>query len=362
MLTLPGTLTLSLDKQKMRKYQVNHRKVTIKEIANEAGVSTQTVSRVINNRPDVAPATRHKVQSVIDRWHYQPSQVARSLTRGTSNTIGVVISGLPQIGPSKLLTGIEENARTLGFTLTLSLISETREKDINQAINQMLSARVDGLLWASVPREDDDKDKLFHKLSTLPIPVVVNGIQPQPDLSFIEIDNYHGGKIATQHLIDQGYKKIGIITGEMNEWSAKQRFNGWRDALRMAGRSVTKASIFYGDWTATCGATGIATLWQQLPDLDALFVSNDQMALGVLNTVYNMGKQVPTDLGVVGFDNTPESEFYIPPLTTVQQNMFKSAQLAVSELNRLIKRATNDQLLDHKVHIVNPELIVRDSS
>ena len=341
---------------------INNQKVTIKEIASEAGVSTQTVSRVINDRPDVAPATRRRVQTVIDRWRYQPSQVARSLTRGKSNSLGVIISGLPQIGPSKLLTGYEASAREFGYTLSLSLIQEADEQSIDLSLNQMLSARVDGLLWASMPKEGDNKRYLIDKLRQISIPVVVNGTEPDPSLSYIEVDNFYGGKIATQHLIERGYQKIGIITGDMAEWSAEQRLFGWRDALKEADRCLDETLVFYGDWTANSGAVGIRALWEHHPDMDALFVSNDQMALGVLNRAHGLGKQVPADLAVVGFDNIPEAAFFIPPLTTVQQNMSKSAELAVSELDRLIKAKTNHVSLEPKIQIVNPQLIVRESS
>lgn len=341
---------------------VNKKKVTIKEIASEAGVSTQTVSRVLNDRPDVAPATRQRIQTIIDRWRYQPSQAARNLIRGKSNAIGVVISGLPHTGPSKLLTGIEAIARKLGYTLSLNLIHETTENNINQSINQMLAAGVDGLLWASVPMATDEEQHLFEQLCHLNIPVVLNGPEPYPLLSNVEVDNFVGGQIATEHLLKKGYKSIGIITGNMNEWSAKQRLSGWRSALQKAGHPASVDKIYHGNWAATSGADGIRWLCQHNPEMDAVFVSNDQMALGVLNTLHQMGKRVPTDMAVVGFDNIPESAFFIPPLTTVRQNMFISAELAVSELDRLIKAQAKNVLLDPKNHVVNPELIIRESS
>ncbi|MEM7331689.1 MAG: LacI family DNA-binding transcriptional regulator [Chloroflexota bacterium] len=341
---------------------MTNQKVTIKEIAREAGVSTQTVSRVINNRPDVAPATRQRVQTVINRWQYQPSQVARSLTLGKSNNIGVVISGLPQIGPTKLLTGAEAKTRELGYTISLSLIHDTSEKSIDLALNQMLSSRVDGLFWASTPTEDDDSNYLIDRLSQLPFPVVVNGVKPMTPLAFNEIDNRYGGRIATQHLLEKGYKKIGIITGPMNEWSAKERLAGWRVALSQSNSSFDDSLIFYGDWSPASGAKGLYSLCERHPDLDAIFVSNDQMALGVMNSAHALNKRIPEDLGVVGFDNIPESAFFIPPLTTVQQNMSQSAAMAVSELVRLIKAKAEHLPSDPTIQIVKPQLIVRESS
>ncbi len=341
---------------------INNRKVTIKEIASEAGVSTQTVSRVINNRPDVAPATRKRVQTVINRWQYQPSQAARSLTQGKSNTIGVVISGLPQIGPTKLLTAFESITSELGYTLSLSLIHDTTEKSIDVALNQMLATRVDGLLWASTPTETDNIQHLRERLIQLPFPVVLHGIEPDPYISVTEVDNRFGGRIATEHLINKGYTKIGVIAGVIQEWSAKQRLAGWRDALLEANYSHDESLVFYGDWSPASGAKGIQCLWNRHPDMDAVFVSNDQMALGVLNSAHNMNKRIPSDLGVVGFDDIPESSFFVPPLTTVKQNMSQAADLAVFELVRLIKAKTDNVSSTPTIQIVKPQLIVRKSS
>ena len=162
-------------------------------------------------------------------------------------------------------------------------------------------------------------------------------------------------------MIDRGYKKIGIITGQISEWSAKRRLDGWRTALSDAGYCYDDSLIFYGDWSPISGAKGIHSLWERHPDLDAVFVSNDQMALGVMNSAFSLNKQIPQDLGVVGFDNIPESAYFIPPLTTIRQNMSQSAAMAVSELVRLIKAKAEHISTDPKTQIVKPQLIVRES-
>lgn len=164
------------------------RRLTMREVAEQAGVSTQTVSRVLNHRPDVAPETRQRVQQIIDRLGYQANNVARSLVQGRSFTLGVVAAGLEYFGPSRTLSGVEQEASDLGYVLLLSLMRQPGNGDVVQLLRDVLARQVDGIVWA-VPEIGSNRDWIRKESSRLPVPVVFLSMQPQPNLSVVAIDN-----------------------------------------------------------------------------------------------------------------------------------------------------------------------------
>lgn len=336
-------------------------RITIKEIAQEAGVSKQTVSRVLNNRPDVSEQTRQRVQSIIDRNGYQPSSLARSLTRGRTFTLGVVCSDLQHFGPSQTLMGINQAARQLGYTLSLSLVHNLELLNVKSMLGNLIAQHVDGIIWAPVVgKEGKMYQRVLHELAEMAVPVVVNG-EPGFEFTAVYSDSYAGAQLATSHLLEQGYQTIGIITGPMQEWSARQRLAGWQHALRMANRPIAESLIAYGEWTAVSGYLGLQQLLTQRPDLDAVFVSNDQMALGALKAAQEGGRVVPNDLGVVGYDDIPEASYFTPPLTTVQQDLSKIGRLLVQALDQQIQNQERDNYPTQIIEIPT-KLIVRAST
>ncbi len=338
------------------------RRVTIKEVAEEAGVSTQTVSRVINDRPDVAPETRQRVQQIINRLGYQPSNIARSLIRGRSFTLGVVGWGLEYYGPSRTLSGIEQGASELGYVLLLSLIRQPGNSDVGLLLRDMLSWQVDGIVWA-VPEIGSNRDWIRKQIPRLPVPVVFLSMEPQPDLSVVAVDNRSGGRMATKHLLDQGQQNVGLITGPLTWWEARQRQSGWEHALKEAEITIDHSLVVEGDWKAASGEQGLRRLLEQRPDVDAVFVSNDQMALGALQAARQMGVRVPEDLAIVGFDDIPESVYFHPPLSTIRQDMVELGRRAVIELGHKIEATQQDKaVVEPKTISLQPELIVRESS
>ena len=333
-------------------------RITIKEIAQQAGVSKQTVSRVLNNRPDVSPKTRNRIQTIIERSNYRPSKLARSLTQGRTYTIGVLGSDLRHVGPSHTLIGIDEQAYATGYALSLSLLHEQDDVSMLETIlHEMMAHQVDGIIWTAVNKLGTF-EQVLAQLTELPIPVVVGSeLQPQ-GVSAVHTDSCVGGAIATQHLLDQQYKTVAIITGPLNEWSAKQRLNGWQQTVSAPDDSL----IFEGDWTAASGYSGVQQLLQQRPDIDAIFASNDQMALGILKAAQELGHCVPQDLGVVGFDDIPEAMYFTPSLTTIRQNLVENGRLLVQELDRQIQAHSNQEPVEPQVLQTPPQLIIRASS
>ena len=194
---------------------VPRRRVTIKQVAREAGISTQTVSRVLNNRPDVAAETRQRVQGVIARLGYQPSRIARSLIQGHSSTLGVVGTGLDYFGPSRTLVGIVDRATDLGYTLCLNLVRRPEANDVGQLLQDMVAQHVDGIVWA-VPEVGSNREWIRERGFQLPVPVVLLSTEPHANLSTVCVDNRAGGRMATQHLIEQGYRQIGLVSGPLS--------------------------------------------------------------------------------------------------------------------------------------------------
>ncbi len=338
------------------------RRVTIKQVAHEAGVSTQTISRVINDRPDVAPETRQRVLAVIDRLGYQPSALARSLIRQRTHTLGVVTAGLRYIGPSRTLNGITAQAEELGYSLLLKKLPKFDSGDVVSILNALLARQVDGIIWA-VPEVSNNRDWLQDRLPHLPVPIIFLTMHPQEGLSIVAVDNYQGGRIATEHLIEQRYRHIGHIAGPLVWWEARQRKAGWEDALQNAGIPPDDKQWTEGNWSSESGEGAILRLLDQYPEMEAVFVANDQMALSVLQVACRRGLRVPQDLAVVGFDDIPEAAYFCPPLTTVRQNLHELGCIAVEQVIYTIEaRQGGENNYEPGIVWLKPELIVRGSS
>jgi LacI family transcriptional regulator len=341
-------------------------RLTIREVAEAAGVSTQTVSRVINNRPDVAPGTFDRVQQIISDTGYSPNMFARGLTQGRSHTLGIVAYGLEYFGPSRVLTGIEQQAAEMGYSISLNLIHEPETLDVEALLSSLYSRQVDGIIWA-VPDVGDNRLWSNAAGTDRPVPVLmVGGMGGQSLLGAIGIDNRAIGRLATEHLVAGGARHMGIITGPMNWWEARQRQLGWRESLQEQGLPAADRQVVNGDWGATSGEEGLYRLIEQQPDLDAVFASNDQMALGVLQAAHRLGRRVPEELAVVGVDNIAESSHFWPALTTVDQPLRDAGGLAVREIISAIRRARSSHRGQETTSaprtLLQPQLIIRESS
>lgn len=337
------------------------RRVTITRVAEEAGVSKQTVSRVINDRPDVAPDTRRRVLAIIDQLGYQPNSVARSLKSKRSFALGVVGYGLDYFGPSCTLSGIEQEASELGYTIILHLIRQPETNSVEELLRKMQSRYVDGIIWA-VPEIGDNLAWLEEKTPRPSAPIAFLSREPQPDRFVVAFDNHSGGLMATRHLIAQGCQYIGLITGPLDWWEARQRRLGWREALQSVGLPAEDSLIVEGNWSAASGERGLNELLARHPEIDGVFACNDRMALGALKAARELGWRVPEDLAVVGFDDIPDAAYFHPPLSTVRQDMVELGRRAVRELGEEIQAHQSDRSLTPKTVLLQPELIVRESS
>jgi LacI family transcriptional regulator len=340
---------------------VKKKSVTIKEVAQAAGVSAQTVSRVLNARPDVSMETRQRIQAIIADLGYSPNSVARSLIQGRTHTIGVVGYGLGYYGPARVLTGIERRATEMGYSLLLGLLREPEIDNGEEIFHNLFARQVDGIICA-VPEIGANHDWIVKQYSHLSVPLVFINMQPLSGLAVAAVDNFLGGKLATQHLLDQGYCRIGIITGPLSWWEASQRLYGWQDALQAAGQPAGKEMIAAGDWYPSSGASGMEKLLRNCPTLEAVFVCNDPMAAGALQSARRMNLSVPGDLAVVGFDDVPEAAYYSPSLTTISQPLTELGAQAVNLLNEMLSSQQESQSRTAKATWLQPKLIVRESS
>jgi LacI family transcriptional regulator len=339
-----------------------NRPITISQVAVEAGVSSQTVSRVVNNRGEISPETRQRVKEVIQRMGYHPNVIARSLSQQRSHTLGVVASGIEFYGPSRSLLGIEQAANNLGYSILLSLVHQPKDGSFEKVYHNLISRQVEGIIW-QVPEIGDNRAWLRQEAQQPTTPVIFMDMQPDMKLNTVSVDNFTGGLLATQHLVSQGYQKIGLITGPLNWRSALERMRGWQEALLRAGFPNDDRWMVEGDWSARSGEQGCIKLFESFPEMEAVFVSNDQMAFGVYQAACRLGKRIPEDLAIVGFDDIPESAYFCPPLTTVAQDLFELGKLAVQAFINIYETAQTGVLNPQpQTFVVQPNLVVRASS
>ncbi|RPI86550.1 MAG: LacI family transcriptional regulator [Chloroflexi bacterium] len=341
---------------------IKSQRITIKQVAKLAGVSYQTVSRVINDKGEVSPETRKRIQDIIDQYGYKPSAVARSLSQKRSYTLGVVTAGLKYIGPSMILNGMTDEADELGYALILKKLPKFHTNNVQPIFEALLAQHVDGIIWA-VPQVGENQKWLEEQTSPLPVPFMFLTASLRSDLSSVDHDNYLGGKMATEHLLLQGYRKIGHISGPLDWLSARQRKKGWEDALQEAGIDPEEMPCVEGDWSSASGVPAFTHLLSDDPEVEAVFVANDQMALSVLQLACKKGIKIPDDLGVVGFDGIAESEYFWPPLTTVSQDLHALGATAVKEIVNIIELLyEGEEKIEAKQIILPPKLIIRESS
>lgn len=337
------------------------KRVTIKDVAQAAGVSTQTVSRVMNKFAYVSDETRQRVEAVVEQLGYRPSTLARSLIQQRSYTLGIVTFGLKYIGPARTLNGITAKADELGYMLLMKELDNFEPKTIDDVIDSLLARQVDGILWAA-PEIDDNRDWLDERVDRIPIPILFLSMQPRTNIPSVATDNFQGAVMATQHLLDGGRKKIAHISGPLDWWEAQERKRGWHETLKNAGIEPSRHHWTEGNWSSPSGEKAFIELMESFPEMDAVFVANDQMALSVLREAYRHNISIPEHLAVVGFDNIPESAYFYPSLTTISQDLQLLGELAVKNVVEMIKARQENQTFVAQSSFIQPTLVVREST
>ncbi len=332
-------------------------RVTIADVAREAGVSTQTVSRVVNRRPDVAAATRAEVEQVIRQLGYHPSAAAQSLASHRSRTLGVAVVGLEYVGTAQTLSGIISASSAAGFTVLVNEIRSANEQPTDELIAPLLQRQVEGVIFCG-----PDVGGSFAKVETAfrshSIPLIfAHSSTAAEGRAAVTIDNALGSESAAEHLVANGARTIAHIAGPMDWVEAVERRDGWRRAMQHHQLDASDDLLVEGDWGPASGAAALDELLRRVAHVDAIAVANDQMALGVLHRAHQVGIQVPAQLLVTGFDDIVEAAWTTPSLTTVRQPLFDAGCAAIS----LALRAIDDAESDHEITLPTT-LIVRESS
>ncbi len=335
---------------------------TIADVARVAKVSKATVSRVLAGQSQYIRAeTRQRVLAAIEELGYHPSHAARSLKSKRSCTLGIVGYGLEFYGPSCTLSGAEEEASELGYTLLLHLIRQPETNNVAELLDEMQARYVDGLIWA-VPEIGNNHAWLEDPAFQPSVPVVFLSAEPRPNRFVVAVDNYTAGLTATRHLIAQGCQNIGLITGPLDWWEARQRKLGWKDALESVGLPRKEGFVAEGNWSASTGESGLTQLLTKHPEMDGVFVCNDRMAVGALKVAREMGRRVPEDLAIIGFDNVQDAAYFYPALSTMHQDMIEVGRRAVRELSKGIEAQQNNAPYPPTALLLQAELVMRDSS
>lgn len=341
---------------------MSFRQTTINDVAKRAQVSVSTVSNVLTGNRPVSEETRERVLQIVEETGYRPNRLARGLVSRSSKTIGVVASGLEYFGPSRTLVGIEQEASERGYTLILSLIHEPATEDVEPVVANLVTHQVDGIICA-IPQIGQNRNKWKQWVTDLPVPVVYLNNQGWPGAVSVDIDNRYGGYIATKHLLASGGEHVGLIAGPAAWYAAEMRKAGWEMALCEAGKGVDPRAITFGDWNPQSGECAFYELIAKYPEMDAVFVANDQMAIGAIRAANDLNVRIPDDIAMAGFDDIPEAAFTQPRLTTICQQVVAIGRCSVVELVRLITGASAHEVDGTSpVMMLQPSLVVRESS
>jgi DNA-binding LacI/PurR family transcriptional regulator len=322
----------------------------MRDVARLAGVSHQTVSRVLNGSPLVSAEMRKRVEAAVDQLGYRPNASARALASSNTLNIGVVSVGGWQYGPSVLLFSIAEAAREAGYATSLLGLASTDRVTMQGALDHLTRDSVDGVVVIAPVAAA--VNAIEGTRTDVPLVMFEPGIHNGTTL--VGIDEALGARLATRHLLNLGHKTVHQLSGPDGWLGTEARLRGWRAELA-AARRVAHEPVA-GDWSSQSGyAAGLAIARD--PAVTAVFTANDQMALGLLKALDEAGRSVPGDISVVGFDDIPEAAFYRPALTTVRMDFAGVGRQCVDRLLRLIR----GEVLE-PAEPVRPELVQRASS
>ena len=322
----------------------------MEDVARMAGVSHQTVSRVLNDHPNVSPDTKERVSAAISELGYRRNAAARSLVTRSSKVIGVIITELGQYGPASTLQGLQEAAFRNGYFVSVAGLREMTRTAMLESVNHLLNQAPDGIVAVAPVQAGVD---LFRKLElNIPLQVVASGLAP-------EGSQEHAARMAVAHLAELGHQTIAHLAGPEQWMDARQRAAGWRDEL--AARGLPAAPPAVGDWGAESGYR--IGLEFDPGAHTAVFVANDQMALGFMRALHERGISVPGDISVVGFDDQPEAAYFLPPLTTIRQDYHSMGSYCIDLLLQQVAGPDFEAVpADRPAGIPVPELVVRGST
>ncbi|WP_432562244.1 LacI family DNA-binding transcriptional regulator [Kineococcus sp. SYSU DK003] len=329
------------------------RNPSLADVAKVAGVSSQTVSRVVNGHGNVVPATRERVLEALQTVGYRPNAAARALATGRSRALGVLSFSVSRLGDVRSLSGIATAASRAGYSISLLSLHEATTGGVDAGIAHLSGQEVDGLVII-------EAEVLRSPVFAVPgnLPLVVTDAVASPRCPNVDTDQAAGARLAVRHLLQLGHRTVHHVSGPPNSRAARERRRSWRATLESEGRPVPAEHV--GDWTSATGyRIGRVLAARPRGEVTAVFSANDQMALGVLRAFHEAGLDVPGDVSVVGFDDVEEAGDYWPPLTTVRQDFEGVGELCVSLLLDQIHRPDAPAAGTHRVPV---QLVVRSSA
>jgi len=325
---------------------------TLRDVAKKAGVSHQTVSRVINGSSDVLPGTRAVVEAAIEEMGYRPNAIARSMARGQSHTLACISPNLTDFTFASVIEGAEVEARQHKYFMLSSSASDP-EAFQELVVELVGHRRVDGLIV--INPYADQRFEFIPKDFPL---VFVGASAHEKNICSVSLDDEKVAYEATRHLLDLGHTSIALVTGPMEEDCSQDRTEGYRRALSEAGIAFDESMVIEGDWSATSGQDALFAFIEQGRVPSAVFAQNDRMAMGVMRAARDANIKVPTQLAVIGVDDMPLSSYFDPPLTTMRQDIPRIGREATRMLLDMIQKKTTETC-DLKL---NAELVVRQST
>jgi DNA-binding LacI/PurR family transcriptional regulator len=321
------------------------------DVGRLAGVSHQTVSRVINNHPNVRPGTRQRVLEAMLALGYRPNSAARALATGRSHALGVVTFDTVLYGPASTLVAIERAAHAAGYFIIVASLTSLDRPSVASAIERLRRHGVEGIL--AITADVEGAEALRETRVDVPLVAVQAG--PEDGVPLVAIDQIEGAAQAVRHLLELGHRTVWHISGPAESLESRQRLHGWRSALRAAGAEIPDP--LSGDWSARAGyLAGVRLLGER--GVSAVFTANDQMAIGLLSAIHERGLSVPAEISVVGFDDIPEAPYLTPALTTVRQDFDRMGSGGLDLLLRMLHAGE----LPRSPEPIRPELVIRSST
>ena len=320
------------------------------DVARLAGVSHMTVSRVLNDSQAVSVTTRARVRAAMTTLGYRPNTAARALATGRTRQLGVVSVNTTLFGPASMLVAIERAARDAGYAVSIASLREPDRHSLSEAFEHLTAQAVEGII--AITAKAAIAAALRHAPSGVPLVAVEGGEGPMPTVA---VDQYLGALRATRYLLSLGHRRIAHVAGPRDWHEAGERERGWRAALAEAG--VQSLPVLQGDWSPRAGyEAGLALARGER--VTAVFVANDQMAIGLLRAFDEAGLDVPGDVSVVGFDDIPEAAYFAPPLTTLRQDFGEVGRRSLGLLVEQVEGAPRS----NKRVVIPPELVIREST
>ena len=326
------------------------RKPNIYDVAKIAGVSHQTVSRVINNADYIKEDTRSKVQSAMRELGYVPNAAARALVTAKSKIVGILVSDIVYHGPAGMMHAMEKEARRGGYFAISASVDPLDNDSIAQGIEHLRRVGIEGLLV--ITPQSDSVQAVERLVKDIPV-VFIDSPNNSEELS-AELGNYDGAKRATEHLIALGHKKIIHVAGPSGWFDSAPRVSGYSDAMKNA---KLEPKVFAGDWSVPTGYEIGKNLELDQSKVTAIFAANDHLALGLMRALRQRGYDIPQRISIIGFDDVPEAAFYEPPLTTMRPDFAELGRVAMEKMLGHITREaklSSDKLI--------PELVLREST